>query len=142
MRPGCTPVSSQLCFCSHPNNYLTTLEPLYPTFTTALPNATTTLSTTTTTTTTTTVAPTACQTCTFADIVLVNGTLPGEFPVVPAGIQVVDGCSEMTVICASNDPNIDVFMEVSFEILILLNINDCFSSTDSLGARQLITYPS
>uniref|UniRef100_A0A914Z7Z4 C6 domain-containing protein n=1 Tax=Panagrolaimus superbus TaxID=310955 RepID=A0A914Z7Z4_9BILA len=114
MRPGCHQVSSQLCFCSHPNNYGgTTLEAPLATFTTALPNSTTTL--TSTTTTTTTVAPTVlCQTCAIADVALIQGTLPGENPNAPAGIQVVNGCNQLTVICATGDPNIDAVMEVSF----------------------------
>uniref|UniRef100_A0A7E4VQ77 EB domain-containing protein n=1 Tax=Panagrellus redivivus TaxID=6233 RepID=A0A7E4VQ77_PANRE len=112
IRAGCTPVSNELCFCAYPGGRPggTTVEPPLPTFTTGLPNVTTTTVATTTTVESTTEA--ACMTCGWNDIVLFNQTYIGEFPSVPDGIVTnSDGCAQMTVVCdASTEEGAIVYM--------------------------------
>ncbi|KAE9550903.1 hypothetical protein FO519_005887 [Halicephalobus sp. NKZ332] len=52
------------------------------------------------------------RTCTFDDIQLTNGTLPGETVMVPNGIQTVNGCYQINAVCdATSFPGATVFME-------------------------------
>lgn len=56
-----------------------------------------------------------CTSCSTDSISFSTGTLAGDTPSIPDGIQIVDGCQQITVVCATggNPAGDVVYMQVS-----------------------------